>query len=181
MMYSVFGKGRRFRGPVVLGIREFSRKLEFESSYTLIEHAPDDSIQLEILPEALGQVRRLNDSISEGRYRNCLNSWVLTMLKRARTRKSGRSKRHCWPIPVGISSAIPTSTINSTVCLPAGLSRRRREEDFVCRLMHLPTTAIWSSTMDGCMRDLTGFCKQQAIVALESKTWSVRPLSHSHV
>ncbi|PYX98673.1 MAG: hypothetical protein DMG64_21110, partial [Acidobacteria bacterium] len=67
MMYSVFGKGRRFHGPIVLGIREFSRKLEFESSYTLIEHAPDDSIQLEILPAALGQVRKLNDSISEGR------------------------------------------------------------------------------------------------------------------
>jgi len=72
MMYSVFGKGRRFRGPVVLGIREFSRKLEFESSYTLIEHAPDDSIQLEILPEALGQVRNLNESISEGRYQELL-------------------------------------------------------------------------------------------------------------
>src|SRR6185312_4446051 len=72
MVYSVFGKGRRFRGPVVLGIREFSRKLEFESSYTLIEHAPDDSLQLEILPEALGQVRRLNDSISEGRYQELL-------------------------------------------------------------------------------------------------------------
>src|SRR5262249_11216624 len=72
MMYSVFGKGRRFRGPVVMGIRELSRKLEFESSYTLIEHAPDDSIQLEILPEALGQVRKLNDSISEGRYQELL-------------------------------------------------------------------------------------------------------------
>ncbi len=72
MMYSVFGKGRRFRGPVVLGIREFSRKLEFESSYTLIEHAPDDSLQLEILPEALGQVRKLNESISRGRYTELL-------------------------------------------------------------------------------------------------------------
>jgi hypothetical protein len=72
IMYSVFGKGRRFRGPIVLGIRELSRKLEFESSYTLIEHAPDDSIQLEILPEALGQVRKLNDSMSEGRYQELL-------------------------------------------------------------------------------------------------------------
>jgi hypothetical protein len=72
IMYSVFGKGRRFRGPVVLGIREFSRKLEFESSYTLIEHAPDDSIQLEILPEALGQVRKLNEAIGEGRYQELL-------------------------------------------------------------------------------------------------------------
>src|SRR6516164_1652505 len=78
MMYSVFGKGRRFRGPLVLGIREFSRKLEFESSYTLIEHAPDDSIQLEILPEALGQVRKLNESISEGRYTELLELLGLT-------------------------------------------------------------------------------------------------------
>ena len=50
MMDSVFGNGRRFRGSVVVGIRDVSRKLEFESSYTLIEHAPDDSMQLEILP-----------------------------------------------------------------------------------------------------------------------------------
>jgi hypothetical protein len=71
-IYSVFAKGRRFRGPVVLGIREFSRKLEFDSSYTLIEHAPDDSIQLEILPAALGQVRTLNESISAGRYQELL-------------------------------------------------------------------------------------------------------------
>src|SRR5437763_1151295 len=71
-MYSVFCKRRRFHGQIVLGIREFSRKLECESSYTLIEHAPDDSIQLEILPAALGQVRKLNDSISEGRYKELL-------------------------------------------------------------------------------------------------------------
>jgi hypothetical protein len=71
-MYSVFGKGRRFRGPVVLGVREYSRRLEFESSYTLIEHAPDDSFELEILPEALAQVRKLNDSINEGRYQELL-------------------------------------------------------------------------------------------------------------
>jgi hypothetical protein len=71
-LYALFGKGRRFRGPIVLGIREFSRSLEFESSYTLIEHASDDSLQLEILPEALGQVRRLNEAIGEGRYRELL-------------------------------------------------------------------------------------------------------------
>ena len=72
MMDSVFGNGRRFRGSVVIGIRDVSRKLEFESSYTLIEHAPDDSMQLEILPEALGQVRKLNDSITDGRYQELL-------------------------------------------------------------------------------------------------------------
>jgi hypothetical protein len=83
MMCSVFGKGRRFRGPVVLGIRELSRKLEFDSSYTLIEHAPDDSIQLEILPAALGQVRRLNESINEGRYQELLEILGLDESERA--------------------------------------------------------------------------------------------------
>src|SRR5208283_4346568 len=37
VMYSIFGPGRRFRGDVVVGIREVSRQLEFESSYTLVE------------------------------------------------------------------------------------------------------------------------------------------------
>lgn len=65
-------EGRRFRGHVVLGIREFSRPLEFESSYTLIEHAPADSLQLEILPEAIKQVRNLNDSLMNGDYQQLL-------------------------------------------------------------------------------------------------------------
>jgi hypothetical protein len=65
-------EGRRFRGRMVLGIREFSRLLEFESSYTLIEHAPDDSLQLEILPEAIRQVRNLNESLTKGDYRQLL-------------------------------------------------------------------------------------------------------------
>ncbi|HET9182804.1 MAG TPA: hypothetical protein VFP59_11775, partial [Candidatus Angelobacter sp.] len=65
-------EGRKFRGRTVLGIREFSRLLEFESSYTLIEHAPDDSLQLEILPEAVNQVRNLNNSLIAGDYRQLL-------------------------------------------------------------------------------------------------------------
>jgi hypothetical protein len=68
VMYSVFGPGRRFRGDTVVGIREFSRQLEFESSYTLLEHAPEDSIQLEILPQAMKQVARLSEAVGEGRY-----------------------------------------------------------------------------------------------------------------
>jgi len=72
VMYSIFGPGRRFRGDVVVGIREVSRQLEFESSYTLIEHAPDDSIQLEILPQAMKQVARLSEAVGEGRYEELL-------------------------------------------------------------------------------------------------------------
>ncbi len=72
VMYSIFGPGRRFRGDTVTGIREFSRQLEFESSYTLLEHAPEDSIQLEILPQAMEQVRKLSGAVSEGRYEELL-------------------------------------------------------------------------------------------------------------
>src|SRR5205807_7845921 len=71
-VYSVFGDGRRFRGPVVLGIRESSEQREFESSYTLIEHAPEDSIQLEILPEAMKQVSKLSEAVGGGRYEDLL-------------------------------------------------------------------------------------------------------------
>jgi hypothetical protein len=70
--YSLFGNGRKFSGPVVLGIREVSEEREFRSSYTLIEHAPDDSIQLEILPEAIRQARKLSESLAEGNYHQLL-------------------------------------------------------------------------------------------------------------
>ena len=72
VMYSIIGPGRRFRGHVVMGIREVSRQLEFESSYTLVEHAPEDSIQLEILPQAMKQVARLSEAVGQGRYEELL-------------------------------------------------------------------------------------------------------------
>ena len=43
---------RTFRGPIVLGIREISRPLTFESSYTVLQHAPVDAIATEIVPQA---------------------------------------------------------------------------------------------------------------------------------
>jgi hypothetical protein len=72
VMYSIFGPGRRFRGHIAIGIREVSRQLEFESSYTLVEHAPEDSIQLEILPQAMKQVAKLSEAVGEGRYEDLL-------------------------------------------------------------------------------------------------------------
>jgi hypothetical protein len=72
VMYSIFGPGRRFRGLTVVGIREVSRQLEFESSYTLVEHAPEDSIQLEILPQAMKQVAKLSEAVGQGRYEELL-------------------------------------------------------------------------------------------------------------
>ncbi|MGE5110923.1 MAG: hypothetical protein ACM3JB_08720 [Acidobacteriaceae bacterium] len=72
VMYSIFGPGRRFRGVTMTGVREFSRQLEFESSYTLVEHAPEDSIQLEILPQAMKQVAKLSEAVGQGRYEDLL-------------------------------------------------------------------------------------------------------------
>jgi hypothetical protein len=37
-------EGRRFNGPAVVGIREISRELEFNSSYSLLVHAPEESL-----------------------------------------------------------------------------------------------------------------------------------------
>ena len=42
-----------YRGSALIGIRDVSRNLEFQSSYTLVEHAPQDSIELELKPYAL--------------------------------------------------------------------------------------------------------------------------------
>jgi hypothetical protein len=72
LTYSIFGTGKRIAGHVVVGIREVSRQLEFESSYMLVEHAPEDSIQLEILPQALKQVAKLSEAVGEGRYEDLL-------------------------------------------------------------------------------------------------------------
>lgn len=56
-------KARRFEGRIVVGIREVSRPLSFSSSYTLAEHAPMESIDREILPVALEQVRAVKESM----------------------------------------------------------------------------------------------------------------------
>ena len=63
-----FGDAQMFRGPVTLGIREVSRELEYESSYTLLTHAPDSSIDLEVLPQALAQVRKLKITVEENNF-----------------------------------------------------------------------------------------------------------------
>jgi len=62
------GDAQLFRGPVVLGIREVSRPLEFESSYTLLTHAPESTIDLEVIPQALEQVRRLKTTVDENNF-----------------------------------------------------------------------------------------------------------------
>ncbi|HEV3275587.1 MAG TPA: hypothetical protein VG860_02120 [Terriglobia bacterium] len=59
---------RTSAGPVVLGIRDVSRPLQFQSSYTLVVHAPWDSFQLEIMPKALAEAERLRAAVNEGQW-----------------------------------------------------------------------------------------------------------------
>jgi hypothetical protein len=64
--------GMRFRSPIVLGIRDYSRDLQFKSSYTLTEHAPLDSLMTEIIPRALEEVRGVVSSALAGDYQKLL-------------------------------------------------------------------------------------------------------------
>lgn len=62
------GDAQMYRGPAVVGIREMSRALEYESSYTLLTHAPEETIDLEVLPHALDQVRKLKTTVDENNF-----------------------------------------------------------------------------------------------------------------
>jgi hypothetical protein len=64
---------RVFDGPAVLGIREVSRELEFGSSYTLLEHAPSESLEREIKPYALTEVRKLKAAVESNDFEALLN------------------------------------------------------------------------------------------------------------
>jgi hypothetical protein len=57
-----------FGGPVMVGFRDASRNLEFNSSYTLLEHAPEDSIELEIKPYALGQIEKVRQAFESNNF-----------------------------------------------------------------------------------------------------------------
>lgn len=70
MIRSLLGdcQAHTFRGPVIIGFRDVSRNLEFNSSYTLLEHAPEDSIELEIKPYALTQIGKVRQAFEEDNF-----------------------------------------------------------------------------------------------------------------
>lgn len=75
---SLFQKeGRKFRGRVVLGIRDVSEPRTYGSSYQLIENAPEESVHLEVLPEALTEARKFTDSFEQGDYTKLLETLCL--------------------------------------------------------------------------------------------------------
>ena len=60
--------GRMYTGPAILGIKELSRVSEFGSSYTLIEHASDEALQLEIMLRAIERIRKVRKAWDENDY-----------------------------------------------------------------------------------------------------------------
>jgi hypothetical protein len=60
---------RHFNGPIVVGIRDLSRPIPFEGSYTVIQHAPEESIELEIAPMAVKKIEALKTAWNEGNHR----------------------------------------------------------------------------------------------------------------
>jgi hypothetical protein len=60
--------GNLFHGPVVLGIKAVSTVSEFGSSYSLLEHASEESLYTEILPQALEQVHKVKSAWTDGNY-----------------------------------------------------------------------------------------------------------------
>ncbi len=67
---------RLLQGPLVLGIRDYSHAgMEYRSSYTLIQHAPEDSLEKEIIPGARLEVQRVIQSALQGDY-SLLLEWI---------------------------------------------------------------------------------------------------------
>jgi hypothetical protein len=64
--------GRLYTGPAVLGIKQWSRASEYGSSYTLVEHASDEALQLEIMPRAIEEVRKVRKAWDDGDYEGLL-------------------------------------------------------------------------------------------------------------
>ncbi len=56
----------------MLGIKQWSRVTEYGSSYTLVEHASDEALQLEIMPRAIEEVRKVRKAWDDGDYEGLL-------------------------------------------------------------------------------------------------------------
>jgi hypothetical protein len=60
---------RSFKGEIVVGIREFSQPNNFDGSYTVIQHAPKESLEMEVLPIAVAKIDALKTAWREGSHR----------------------------------------------------------------------------------------------------------------
>ena len=86
---------RTYRGPIVFGIRDVSETREFESSYTLLEHASWETLKSEILPHALSQVQKLKTAAGAGELRGPSGaSRNVSLSAAARDRRERRLRIH---------------------------------------------------------------------------------------
>ena len=65
-------QGNLFIGPVVLGTKSVSKVSEMESSYQLLEHASQESLESEIIPAATETVSKISAAWTQGNYEGLL-------------------------------------------------------------------------------------------------------------
>jgi hypothetical protein len=56
------------QGPVILGIKQWSRKTFYGSSYTLVENASEETLRMEIIPPTIEEVRQVRKAWEDGDY-----------------------------------------------------------------------------------------------------------------
>ena len=89
----------------MVGIRDVSRDLEFHSSYTLVEHAPEDSIELEIKPYALSQIEKVRKACEENNFTELFELLGTEEASGSWSPRRTRSRVHLQRIHGGASSA----------------------------------------------------------------------------
>lgn len=60
--------GRLIEGPIILGIKQCSRKTFYGSSYTLVENASEEALRMEIIPPTIEEVRQVRRAWEDGDY-----------------------------------------------------------------------------------------------------------------
>ena len=64
--------GHLFKGPVILGVKQWSRESQFMASSSLVENASEEAFQLEVIPRGLENVHTVTKAFDEGDYKGLL-------------------------------------------------------------------------------------------------------------
>jgi hypothetical protein len=81
---------RRFNGTVYFGVREYSRTLTFEGSYTVAQHATWPVVEQELIPKAKAVIEKLNTTWIEGQH-----AAVLEMIGASHSSEGGVNDGQC--------------------------------------------------------------------------------------
>jgi len=152
--------GRLYTGPAVLGIKEISRHWSLDRVIRWSSTLRKIAFNLQIMPRAIEQIRKVRKAWDEGDYDALLELWAnrptlphLRMRIRAlilnrwrvaqvTSPKSGNRLKQCfWPIGSGNQHQVPTCRTRSTANWPAGHFAFALVEVFGCRHLHWQMTA----------------------------------------